>query len=231
MANLSVLYPRLQTEALGAPPALMDLKIRDAARMFMKEAPAYQAGHADIAIIPQTGTYALTVPTDAEIVRVLRVNFLATTATRARPVLPVPEAGLIPDWETREGGIKHFMTPDLNILTLVPKPDVNVTGDLQNIHLQLRPSRSAATIPDAVLDRWEEDIMVGAVFNPFFLLFSLIGVLFIPICLITVSMLDDVFCCMLYIAISNKWLFCITYHCYISSLTVRGFNSRFVQFK
>ena len=162
MANLSVLYPRLQTEALGAPPALMDLKIRDAARMFMKEAPAYQAGHADIAIIPQTGTYALTVPTDAEIVRVLRVNFLATTATRARPVLPVPEAGLIPDWETREGGIKHFMTPDLNILTLVPKPDVNVTGDLQNIHLQLRPSRSAATIPDAVLDRWEEDIMVGA---------------------------------------------------------------------
>lgn len=162
MANLNVLYPRLQTEAVGAPPALMDLKIRDAARMFMKECPAYQAKQADIVIIPLTSVYALTPPTDAEVVRVLRMNFLAPTASRARAVLPVPEGNLRPDWEVIEGGIKYFTTPTLNSVTLVPIPDVNVVGSFTQIHLQLRPTRSAATIPDDVLDRWEEEIMTGA---------------------------------------------------------------------
>lgn len=162
MASFQTLYPRLQTEAVGAPPALMDLKIRDAARMFMKEAPAYQARQADITIIPETAVYALTPPGDAEVVRVLRMNFLATDATRARAVLPVAEGMLRADWEVREGGIRHFTTPTINFVTLVPIPDVNVAGELQNIHLQLRPTRDATTINDAVLDRWEEEIMTGA---------------------------------------------------------------------
>jgi hypothetical protein len=63
MANLSTLYPRLQTEALGAPPALMDLKIRDAARMFMKEVPAWRADHADITAVSGQSEYTLTAPT------------------------------------------------------------------------------------------------------------------------------------------------------------------------
>lgn len=162
MAELKVLYPRLQTEAVGAPPALLDLKIRDASRMFMKECAAYQAKQADIAIIPQTAVYALAPPTDAEVVRILRMNFLAPTATRARAVLPVPEGNLRPDWEVIEGGIKYFTTPTLNFVTLVPIPDVNVVGDFTQIHLQLRPTRAALTIPDDVLDRWEEEIMTGA---------------------------------------------------------------------
>jgi hypothetical protein len=54
------------------------------------------------------------------------------------------------------------MTPKLGIMTVVPTPNVNAVGDFTRINLQLRPSRDAATIDDGVLDRWEEDIMVGA---------------------------------------------------------------------
>ena len=162
MADLSTLYPRLQTEALGAPPALMDLKIRDAARMFMREAPAWQVTHADITVVIQTDEYALTPPADAEVVRVLRVNYLGPTATKARPLKPVAESMLHPGWETVERGLEAFMSTKYNTLTLVPRPDVNTTGTLENVVMQLRPTRSAATIDDDVLNRWEEEIMVGA---------------------------------------------------------------------
>ena len=163
MPSLSTLHPRLQIEAIGAPPSLMDLKIRDAARMFMRECPSYRASHTDITIIPQTGDYLFSsLPTDSELVRPLYVNFLATGATRARPIFPVAEALLVPDYVTREGGLRYFTSPTFNTLTLVPKPDVNTTGTLQNIVLQLRPTRNAATIDDDVLSRWEEEIMVGA---------------------------------------------------------------------
>lgn len=163
MSSLPALYPRLQTEALGAPPALMDLKILDAARLFMREAPVYRAFHADVTIIPQTGDYLFpTLPADAELVRPLFVNFLATGATRARPLFPLPESLLRRDYRIIEGGLKYFTSPIFNTLTLVPVPDVNTTGSLQNIDLQLRPTRTATTIDDAVLSRWEEEIMIGA---------------------------------------------------------------------
>jgi len=162
MADLTTLYPRLQIEALGAPPDLMNLKIRDAARMFMREAPAWQASHADIVIIPQTPDYALSPAAGSEVVRPLRMNFLATAATRARPLFPVAESMLRPDFKVFEGGLKYFTSPDFNSIKLTPIPGVNVTGSLTQIDLQLRPSRTATTLDDNVLDRWEEEIMVGA---------------------------------------------------------------------
>jgi hypothetical protein len=162
MANLSTLYPRLQTEALGAPPALMDLKIRDAARMFMKEVPAWRADHADITAVSGQSEYTLTAPTDAEIVRIVKASFLGDSQTKGRPIHPVPETMLRRDYEELEGNPQYFMTPKLGIMTVVPTPNVNAVGDFTRINLQLRPSRDAATIDDGVLDRWEEDIMVGA---------------------------------------------------------------------
>ena len=163
MSNFSVLYPRLRLEALGAPPALMDIKIRDAARMFMRETPAYRASHPNVTIIPQTGDYLLpSLPADSEMVRPLYVNFLETVAIKARPLFAIAEGLLRADYTIREGGLKYFTSPTFNTITLVPVPDENVTGSLQNIVLQLRPSRTATTIDDAVLSRWEEEIMVGA---------------------------------------------------------------------
>ncbi len=162
MANLSTLRVRLQQEALGAPFALMDLKIRDAARMFMREVPAYRADHVDVAVVPQQPEYAMTVPNDAELVRILYANFLGTAATRARPMFPVAEDMLNRGARLSEGGIKYFTTPKLGILELVPIPSINVLGTITGIVMQLRPSRTAMTIDNDVLSRWEEEIMVGA---------------------------------------------------------------------
>ena len=163
MSSFSVMYPRLRIEAMGAPPELMDLKIRDAARIFMKEVPAYRALHADVIIIPQTGDYLLpTLPADSELVRPLFINFLGTGASRARPLFPLPESLARRDYRIIEGGLKYFTSPIFNTLTLIPVPDVNTTGSLQNIDLQLRPSRTSVTIDDDVLNRWEEEIMIGA---------------------------------------------------------------------
>lgn len=162
MANLSSLRVRIQLEALGATPALIDLKVRDAARMFMRETPSYRADHADVPIVPQQAEYTLTMPTDAELVRVLYVDFLSTGATRARPLFPVAEKMLHRHARLIEGGIKHYTTPKLGILELVPIPSINVSGTLTGIVMQLRPSRTSVTIDDDVLDRWEEEIMVGA---------------------------------------------------------------------
>ena len=163
MANFSTLYPRLQTEALGAPPALMDLKIRDAARQFMKEVPAWREDHANIAIVTDQSDYTLTAPTDSEIVRIIYTSFQGTTQNKSRSLAPVPEIMLRRDYQELEGSPQYFMTPKLGTMTLVPTPNINVSGDLTRINLQLRPSRDASTIDDNVLDRWEEDIMVGAV--------------------------------------------------------------------
>lgn len=162
MANLSTLYPRLQTEALGAPPALMDLKIRDAARQFMREVPAWREDHANITVFANQFEYTLTVPNDAEIVRPIYVTFVSTGQTTGTAIVPVPEVMLRRDYKQLKGRPRYFMMPKLGVLQLVPKPGDNVTGSLVDVNIQLRPSRDATTIDDDVLNRWEEEIMIGA---------------------------------------------------------------------
>jgi hypothetical protein len=162
MANFKSLYPRLQSEAVGAPPALLDIKIRDAARQFMNEVPAWRVDHSDIAIVAGDRDYTLTVPAESQIVRCLEATFLATGQTTGTPLYPVPETMLQRNYKQVEGRPKYFMTPKLSILTLVPKPDANVSGTVTEINLQIRPSRITVSIDDDVLDRFEEEILVGA---------------------------------------------------------------------
>jgi hypothetical protein len=163
MASFSTLYPRLQTEALGAPPALMDLKIRDAARQFMREVPAWRVDHANIAIVTDQADYALTAPADSEIVRVLYASLQTTGQDKGMPLSPAPEAMLRRDWQELDGRPTGFMTPKFNTMTVLPRPDSNVVGNITRINLQLRPSRTTTIIDDNVLNRWEEEIMIGAV--------------------------------------------------------------------
>jgi len=161
MADFSTLYPRLRNEALGISTAMMDLKIRDAARQFMREVPAWRADHAvPVAVVSGTDEYPLTPPTDGEVVRVLYVDFERTDTDGSIALFPAAEVMLNRRYKQIDGSPRHFMTKKLNVLELLPVPDV--TGDLIRIDMQIRPSRTAGTLDDDVLSRWEEEIMNGA---------------------------------------------------------------------
>ena len=103
MPNFKSLYPRLQSEAVGAPPALLDIKIRDAARQFMNEVPAWRVDNSDIAVAAGQRDYTLSVPAESQIVRCLEATFLATGQTTGTPIYPVPETMLQLNYKQVEG--------------------------------------------------------------------------------------------------------------------------------
>lgn len=153
MAALSALYPDILPYVPGCPDPMLDQEIRRAAREFFERARAWDDWLASITTLANVRSYTITAPTDAEVYRVKK----ATLDGQPLPVEIWREQDTEP--ETVEGVDKRVVTHDRRVLVLARNP---AAGQVLKVQVALMPTRSAATIPDALLDQYGDAIAEGA---------------------------------------------------------------------
>ena len=133
--------------------------IRNAAIEFCAESLIWRYEADGISLEDGVAEYAIGYPLQSEVVTIVAAN-LGT-----KPLMPRNEEELAQilgaDWRTKEGPVQYVMHDDPNLVRVAWVPDQNYTDQLKLI-VALQPSRTATTLPKFLLDRWVEEIAMGA---------------------------------------------------------------------
>lgn len=142
------------------PVPLAVQKLRLAAREFFRMSWVWRADHAAIALVANQATYALTVPTGAEIRALCNVRL---EGTRFDPVHRAVLESQYSDWaaQTAEKPQRWFMA-DESTLQVWPKPTANLANAI-TCRLILRPTLTASGIEDRLFNLHADGIAHGAI--------------------------------------------------------------------
>jgi hypothetical protein len=157
MAAYTTLVPDVNVLVGGCPQPVIVNALQRAAREFFIRTDAYRLSFAPINVVANTSTYTLTLPTDVEVRTVqhatylgapLRVVDLATTldTDRLMAATGAPNTIRFPSWTQA---------------VLHPIPNETVSSALV-IAYTAAPTRAAAGLADAIIDRYREGIIAGA---------------------------------------------------------------------
>lgn len=150
MAALSELFTLIRAEVPECSDPAMEFAVRSAARLFCRNTHCLQQTFA-LTTVAGTAQYTLDPGVELSILAVRGVHIDAT------PLLPERYELLqsIPDME----GYPHIYALSGETLYLEPTPDdvYDVTA-----RVALLPSRSAATLSDSLVARWDEPIAAKA---------------------------------------------------------------------
>lgn len=151
MALWDVFLPDVLVHVPDAPDPLARQALRKAARTFCRRTRAWREWCATT--LGDAGRYAITLPTNAETLRIERVTLDRTPLG----VVPFTWAEYDPDTYSDDADI-GVVSPDL--ATLIVTGPV-LTGDVRT-QLSLQPTRSATGVSDFVANRYLETIANGA---------------------------------------------------------------------
>ena len=155
MTTHDVFYPLILAEAPGCPLMTVKTMINRAAAEFCDKSLAWQSDLDPIPLVSNVSEYALTLPADSQLV-VIREGEIKLNGKRLTAI-HTPEA--IDPAVT--GTPSHYAQRTFTEVLLYPKP-VDVSGLLLTVRAVLKPTLTAATLPDVIANRYYEAITEGA---------------------------------------------------------------------
>lgn len=156
MATWSDLYPDILVYVPGCPDPLVTQELRRAATEFFRDSRAWKEWLDPIVAAGTLREYDLDLPTGATLVELERatsngapVELLSFNAQEKSPA-------------ARENERPGIVTADRVSITLTR---VFAPGSRIELQVSLTPSRTAATLPDSLMEQYAEAIVAGARFR------------------------------------------------------------------
>ncbi len=153
MATWSDLHPDVLVFVPGCPDPFLNQELRRAATEFFRDSRAWVEWLTPIVVVGTQREYALPLPTDSALVG------LESATTDGNPAEILSFLAQEKNPATRENERPGIVTGDLVEITLTRAFAPGVSIELQ---ASLMPSRSAETLPDALMQRFAEAIVAGA---------------------------------------------------------------------
>lgn len=160
MANLSSWYDDVMPFFPGLPTAMADWAIRQGAIEFCDRSHAHIEDLTTINSVAGTADYALSAPSDTEIVKVIAVAY---DGAEIKPISPRDVARRYgDDWaDLQEDPPERYLSQYGTSLKLIPKPATSVTGAIVPTAV-LRPTWSATTVSRTIATPFKRQIAMGA---------------------------------------------------------------------
>lgn len=159
MANLTTWYDEILAQVPGCPLALADWAIRDAAIEFCERSHAHVVDLTAISSVADTADYALTAPSNTEIIEVLAVAYDGAEIEPIGPLEVIRRYG--EDWADLARIPERYMTQYATSLKLIPMPADAVTDGIV-VTVALKPSAAATSVADAIATPYKRTIAKGA---------------------------------------------------------------------
>ena len=164
---LSTLYPELRTELPGIPEPLLVAATKRITRQFFRKSEAWRYDldsvvDYTIALTFPVITAGTHIPTDTHVVRIDKVRYGVTNASRT--LLFVPRDQLDrenPDWSTETGtSPKYWTNIAAGAARIIPIASATVASSL-HIRAVIAPNPDLTSIPDFLFYEFEETIKFG----------------------------------------------------------------------
>ena len=140
----------------GAPVALVDVELRNAARELFKRSRMWRRRLDRQDLIAGQMEYPMIAPDGADIVR------LETVWVHGRELRVVPISDIDRDPDDYEGTSVEFVTFEVpEVVMLVPRPTADASAALR-FRVSLMPSETATGIPGEMAAKTREAIKIGA---------------------------------------------------------------------
>ncbi len=159
MAAFIDFYPAIRASTKDCPLGLATYHLRQAAIDFCARTWFWQVDLALVDSIAGQAEYSFVQPTDGIVHKIIHARF----SGQKMPDINVDQLEEIyQNWESQSGAVPQYITqksPDKYIL--VPKPDAVVTGAIY-IKVVVKPSQTAATLPNNLMEEYKSIIIAGA---------------------------------------------------------------------
>jgi hypothetical protein len=158
MSTLASYYDLLLPELPGCTTAMLDFHLRETVREFCSRTSVWRADMAAINLVADQAAYSITTPTESEVVRVtaLTMNGEALWIDSDKT-----DGSNAPQYQRNDPPFS--MSADLTQIVLVEDevPSASLVAGLE-ITAALKPTASAATLPDFLMSQYSEAIRHGA---------------------------------------------------------------------
>lgn len=168
MTSIDAFAPLVYAQVIGCPEPLAYQALRWAAAEFCRRTDIVQRIQAPLDTAANVEDYAITVPTDMRLARLLGAHWQGAWLP------PVPAEQVASDVALRGATIGtakvatgsprwcFLKTPDATSVSLYPVPDTSSVGTITLV-ASFAPTMAAATFDDLLFNEWSEPIVAGAV--------------------------------------------------------------------
>lgn len=157
MKAWSLFYPDVLPELPGAPVAMIDHWLRNAAIEFCERSKAHVTDLAPVSAVADQMSYAIPLVTGTELVE---INELWFSGERLTPKSPGFLSDQYADWTIEIGAPDYYTQQDAVNVLLVPAPDTAET-DAIKIKASIKPGTAATGIDDMLFSKWRIPIGAG----------------------------------------------------------------------
>lgn len=162
MASVDDFFPYVQPLLSSCPNPLVRSNVLAAAIEFCRRSRVWSVLLPAVTLVQGQAAYALTAPAESRVATVLEV-FGPGSGGELRGKGLDEVAQWIPGWRTELGRPWLFVRDAVDEgLQVYPLPDAGTAGQTVTPRVALVPLRTAATVPDFLVERWAEEIGAGA---------------------------------------------------------------------
>lgn len=160
MAELEDFYPEIERVVKGVPGPTLDAQILAACIEFCEKTHIWVETLQSIGVIANKAEYDLTLPTGS---RIIAPRSMIHVDKEIRPLTEDDLNINSPGWRTATANrASNFVMLSPIRIRLVPVPTESAARGLHTIKVALKPTRSATTVPDILLEDYYEAIGHGA---------------------------------------------------------------------
>lgn len=157
-ASWNDFFPHVLPDVPGCPKAIARTAIRDAAIEFCKRTQLWTAESNATGIVVDEPHYTYAPETGAQ---VAATKAVWVSGLRIDPITKAILDTNYSGWKTTTGTPSRWYGTEPGTIRLYPIPDEAISGGLL-VDVALKPSRTATTCPDFLLEDWAEEIAHGA---------------------------------------------------------------------
>lgn len=168
---LTSFYPHVRMDVPQAAAPILEDSVRNAAIEFCEETWIYTLPLAIMDGVATQPAYTMTLPMGTDISAIKSVVY------DGYKIRPTSEDELdtlyaTTDWRSMVGSpIRFYQTADMAVLNLFPAPETSKVGAIKVV-AALKPSLSAANVPDYIYSDWRDTIVAGAKYRLFMMVTS-----------------------------------------------------------
>ena len=169
MAALTTLVPDIQAEIPELPSFIAERQLLRALREFCQETRAWREA-ATLSVVENVATLNIAgfLPTNSELIDVITLK----PTDGSEEVKPTTYAWLdknLSDWRDETASTaKYYVQDGSNVIRFVYTPDATVT-DKYYIRFSVKPTLSATTIDDVLVNKFDQRIIYGALGRLYFI--------------------------------------------------------------
>lgn len=154
----SSFYPACLSELPGIPLAMLDHWLRNVAVEFCERTKSWVVDLTPMDTVAEQMPYAITVPTDSELVDIRSVWYKGIKIEPKSPYFLEEKYG---DWQAEVGSPAYYTQQSSDDVQLVPAPNA-VETDAIKIKVSLRPADDATGLDNWLYVGWNKKISAGA---------------------------------------------------------------------